>query len=101
MTPPIRRRFYMLAGRAVRLAVLAVGIFAFAIIAWAGEDKEQQLAREDVPVAVLAAFEEAYPKAAIKGFTKEEKDGKPFTKSKVWREKSIATFHTSRTAACL
>lgn len=66
----------MLISRVVRTAGLAAGIFAFAVFAWAGEDKEQQLARGDVPAAVLAAFEKAYPKVEIKGYTKEEKDGK-------------------------
>ncbi len=66
----------MFMGRVVRTAGLVAGIFAFAVFAFAGEEEEKQLTKQDVPVAVLAAFEKAYPKAVVKGYSKEEKDGK-------------------------
>ena len=66
----------MLLSRIVRTAGLAAGVFAFGVLASANEDKEKQLAKNDVPAAVLSAFEKAYPKAVVKGYSQEEKDGK-------------------------
>jgi len=60
----------------MRVTVLVAGFFAFGILAYAGEEEEKQLTKQDVPVAVLSAFEKAYPKAVVKGYSKEEKDGK-------------------------
>ncbi len=39
------------------------------------EEGETKVARKDVPAPVLAAFEKAYPKATIKGFSKEKEKG--------------------------
>jgi hypothetical protein len=36
---------------------------------------EEEINKKDVPAAVITAFEKAYPKAAIKGVEKSEKDG--------------------------
>jgi hypothetical protein len=40
------------------------------------QESEKKLARKEVPAAVLAAFERAYPKAKILGYTEETEDGK-------------------------
>ena len=40
------------------------------------EDEEQSLKRKDVPKAILTAFEQAYPKAKIIGYSKESDEGK-------------------------
>lgn len=37
--------------------------------------KEQRITRDEVPKAVLSAFEEAYPKATIKGYARETEKG--------------------------
>jgi len=39
------------------------------------ENGETKIVKKDVPAAVLMAFEKAYPKATIKGFSKEVKNG--------------------------
>lgn len=40
------------------------------------EEGETQIARKDVPAAVMSAFEKAYPNATIKGYSKEMEKGK-------------------------
>jgi hypothetical protein len=40
--------------------------------------QERKLSRKQVPPAVLAAFQKAYPRAVIKGTLEEKKDGKTF-----------------------
>jgi len=39
---------------------------------------EKKITKKDLPNAVLTAFEKAYPKAAIRGLSKEEENGKTF-----------------------
>ncbi len=39
------------------------------------EAGEEQISKKDVPAAVIAAFEKAYPKATMKGFSKEVEKG--------------------------
>ncbi|MBI3484618.1 MAG: PepSY-like domain-containing protein [Acidobacteria bacterium] len=39
------------------------------------EDGEMKITKKDVPAAVIAAFEKAYPKATMKGFSKEVEKG--------------------------
>ena len=53
----------------VVLASLILGLSASSLA------QEQRIARKDVPAAVLAAFTEAYPKAVIKGCSKETDKG--------------------------
>jgi uncharacterized membrane protein YkoI len=38
--------------------------------------QEKQISRKEVPSAVVSAFEKAYPKAVIKGFSQEQEEGK-------------------------
>ncbi len=66
----------MLISRVVLTAGLVVVMFAFGVLAVPKEEKEEQITKQEVPAAVLAAFEKAYPKVEIKGYTREEKDGK-------------------------
>jgi hypothetical protein len=40
--------------------------------------KEKTIKRSQVPGPVIAAFEKAYPKATMKGFTEEQENGKTF-----------------------
>ena len=42
----------------------------------AAEEQETKIAKKDVPAAVIAAFEKAYPKATMKGFSREMEKGK-------------------------
>jgi len=58
--------------RLVQLVVLASLVLGLSAPAPA---QVQQLTRKDVPAAVLAAFETAYPKATIKRFIKEMDKG--------------------------
>ncbi|MCL5286382.1 MAG: PepSY-like domain-containing protein [Acidobacteria bacterium] len=46
-------------------------------IADEADEGEIKVAEKDVPAAVLAAFAKAYPRATVKGYAKEIKDGKP------------------------
>jgi hypothetical protein len=41
------------------------------------DEGETRVTKKEVPAAVLAAFAKTYPKAAVKGYAKEIKDGKP------------------------
>jgi hypothetical protein len=52
----------------VLCATLALGNGVFA--------GEKKLTRKDLPAPVLTAFDKAYPKAVIKGLSKEDEDGK-------------------------
>jgi hypothetical protein len=54
------------------LACLVLLAFMFSIPATAGDKK---ITKKDVPSAVLKAFEQAYPKAKVKGFAKEKENG--------------------------
>jgi hypothetical protein len=57
----------------VRITLIVV--FALAFIANA---QEKKITKKDVPVAVLSAFEKAYPKAKVKGYSTETEDGKTY-----------------------
>ncbi len=41
----------------------------------ATEDQEVKITKKDVPAEVIAAFEKAYPKATVKGYSKEVEKG--------------------------
>jgi hypothetical protein len=58
--------------RVGQLAVLGTFVLGLSVSALA---QEQKVLRKDVPPAVLAAFAEAYPKATIKGYSKEMHNG--------------------------
>ena len=56
------------------LGIAATAVLAIAVTASA-QAQEQQISRKDVPAVVLAAFEKAYPRAMIKGYSKEVEKG--------------------------
>ena len=58
--------------RRVLGALIALPVLALSELVLA---KEQRITRNEVPEAVLAAFEEAYPKATIKGYARETEKG--------------------------
>jgi hypothetical protein len=58
----------------VSLSIVCMLVGAFLIISFADE----KLAKKDVPSAVVAAFEKAYPKATVRGYGKEKENGKTF-----------------------
>ena len=58
--------------RLVQLVVLATLVLGLSASALA---QEQRILRKDVPAVVLAAFAGAYPKATIKGYSKEMDKG--------------------------
>lgn len=60
----------------MRWAVIAVAVFGALTLANAQQGK--MLTPKDLPAAVLAAFEKAYPKATIKGVEKEKEHGKTY-----------------------
>ncbi len=51
------------------LPTLVLGLSALALA------QEQRITRKDLPAAVLTAFAKAYPKATIKGYSKEMDEG--------------------------
>ncbi len=62
--------------RLVQFLLPTVLVLGLAALLWAQEQpKEQQINRKGVPAAVLAAFENAYPNAKIKGYSKETDNG--------------------------
>lgn len=58
----------------------ATGITLFIVFAMAIEAnaKENKLTKKDVPTAVISAFDTAYPKAKIKGYSTETENGKTY-----------------------
>ncbi len=62
--------------RYLSLAVLSVLTVALTLVTAAFTPQEVSLKKKDVPQAVLKTFEQAYPMAKMKGFSKEEQDGK-------------------------
>jgi uncharacterized membrane protein YkoI len=56
-----------------RIALIAAAI---SLVAISGAAQEQKITAADVPPAVLSAFKTAYPKAVIRGYSKETTDGK-------------------------
>ena len=58
--------------RPVQLVILAPLVLGLSMSALA---QERQITRKDVPAAVLVAFAEAYPRAVIKGYSKEMDKG--------------------------
>jgi hypothetical protein len=62
-----------------RLAPLLVLLLGITILLVAGTIAgEKKITRKELPTAVLSAFEKAYPKAVIRGLSKEEENGKTF-----------------------
>ncbi len=61
--------------RSPMLACFVLLAFMFSIPATAGDKK---ITKKDVPSAVLKAFEQAYPKATVKGYAKEKENGTTF-----------------------
>lgn len=54
-----------------RLVFVVVAVFSFGLVARA----DQKLEKKDVPRAVIAAFEKAYPNATVRGYGKEREGG--------------------------
>lgn len=51
-------------------------VSAYPLQAFAGTPQEQSVKKNNVPKPILEAFQKAYPKATIKGFSKETDQGK-------------------------
>lgn len=58
------------------LVTLTLLLSAYGLAQADDSHEEQSLKRSDVPKLVLAAFGKTYPKAKIKGYSKEETEGK-------------------------
>ncbi len=61
--------------RATPVSIVICAIVLSAVATHAGEEK---ITKKDLPRAVLSAFEKAYPKADIKGLSREEEGGSVF-----------------------
>jgi Putative beta-lactamase-inhibitor-like, PepSY-like len=60
-------------------SIVATGIIAvLSLAAVSANAGEKKITRKQVPAAVVAAFEKAYPSAAIKGYAREEEDGNTY-----------------------
>ena len=62
----------------IAVSLLLVSLLAIPSMAQKSEkgDEEQTIKRKDVPKAILAAFVKSYPKAKVKGYSKETEEGK-------------------------
>jgi len=60
----------------VLFTILLALCFSFASLAIGNAPQEQTLKKKDVPQSILKSFQEAYPKAKMKGFSKEKNEGK-------------------------
>ena len=63
-------------GRMSNTIILA--LFLASAVGASAQDKERKLTTKELPVAVLSAFQKAYPTATIKGVAEEKKDGKTY-----------------------
>lgn len=62
--------------RILMAALMTALLFACSAgTAIAQEENETQIEKKEVPAAVLAAFAKAFPKATVKGYTREVEDG--------------------------
>jgi hypothetical protein len=57
-----------------KVAVIAVVALVVLTSVYAAEDNERKLTKNDLPAAVLAAFEQSYPKASIESVSTETED---------------------------
>jgi len=57
-----------------RILALAVAASVMAGISSMAADEQKKPTKNDIPAAIMAAFQEAYPKATIVAFGQEEKD---------------------------
>ncbi len=55
--------------------LLAAVMLLASLSAAQGQEKKKKFTKSDVPAAVISSFEKAYPKATIKGASKEEEKG--------------------------
>ena len=58
-----------------RFGLVSSGLLCLILVMGAAS-QERKITRQEVPAPVLAAFEKAYPKARIVGFSEEEENGK-------------------------
>ena len=56
--------------------IVSLSLVVSLLLAFSGTAGEKKISKKEVPSAVLSAFENAYPKASMKGFAKEVEDGK-------------------------
>lgn len=61
--------------RATPISIVVCAMMLSAVTIHAGEEK---ITRKDLPHEVLSAFEKTYPKASIKGLSREEEGGRVF-----------------------
>lgn len=60
------------------IAAISIAMILIVALASTASAKEKRIHKKEVPKVVLSAFEKAYPKAKVKGYTTEEEDGKTF-----------------------
>lgn len=60
----------------MRCALAVLTCLCLTLIAAAISAKEQSIQKADVPPAIIAAFEKAYPNATVKGYSMEQHHGK-------------------------
>ena len=62
------------------LKLLGAALCAFLLLGltFQSSAQEKKIGKKDVPVAVMSAFQKAYPNAKIKGYSTEKENGKTF-----------------------
>jgi hypothetical protein len=61
-----------------RIAVLSITLLIVFALGFEASAKEKKISKKHVPSAVLSAFEKAYPKAKVKGYSTETENGKTY-----------------------
>ena len=59
-------------------SLLFIALFIFTVISCEKGEQEKTVSKQEVPQAVLEAFNETYPGAAIKEYSEESEDGQTF-----------------------
>lgn len=67
-----------LAKRQSAAILVSVGILGFVVFGYVVAKKSAKTSKDNVPVAVLAAFQKQYPDVKITGVEKEEKNGQTY-----------------------
>jgi ABC-type glycerol-3-phosphate transport system substrate-binding protein len=74
LSQPFKRRLFMNNRKPFTLVGIALSVVI--ALGTQANAQEKKITKKDVPVAVVSAFEKAYPDAKVKGYSTETEDGK-------------------------
>jgi ABC-type glycerol-3-phosphate transport system substrate-binding protein len=64
--------------RLKRVAIASISLIVVLAFCIGASAQEKKITKKDVPQAVISAFEKAYPKAKVKGYSTETEEGKTY-----------------------